>query len=358
MDGTGSGQIHPFAFTRAERFSDVRFHRISYIYSSHFSNLTLTSMKKILILIMAGSLSLALPAQKTIDILSLSGRYGLPGEYNDPAVSGKATEIGSLNSLQVGFNILANTQFVLNLNHFYFNVSGDPDPMFHPELAYPVKVNGIIMRVGLRQYFKGDRYLQVLVMPKLMSDFQNMDGNSFQFGGAVVYRKQFRDELAVGIGAMYSAELFGPYLVPIVDLYWQFAEKWRLWGMLPITARLEYDVNKNMMVGFNHFGLITTYYLGHEDYTGDYMERQSIDLSLFARHRLAGNIFLEAMAGMAVGRHYRQYEGDQKLDFAIPLVTFGDDRVVKREIDTGFGDGLILTLKLIYNMPMPQRPKY
>jgi hypothetical protein len=310
-------------------------------------------MKRTIIFLIALGMGLISSAQETIDILSLSGRYGLPQEYIDAGQSGKATELGSINSFQAGFDIGKKTMFVINLNHFYFNVQGDPNPEFPSDIANPVNINGIIMRTGIRQNFSNGRMLQVLIMPKLMSDFKNLDGNSFMFGGVATYKKKYRDELSVGFGAMYSSELFGPYLVPIFDLYWQFAEKWRIWGMIPITARVEYDVNDNMMVGFNHFGLITTYYLGDEAYAGDYMERQSIDLSLFARHRIAGNIFVEGMVGRALGRKYRQFEGDQKVDFAIPLVAFGDNRVIKNEY-AQFNDGLILTLKLILNIPMPE----
>jgi hypothetical protein len=147
--------------------------------------------------------------------------------------------------------------------------------------------------------------------------------------------------------------LFGPYVVPLLDLNWKFASRWRLVGLIPVTGRVEYSVNDNMLVGFNHFGLITTYYLGDETYAGDYMERQSIDLSLFARHRLAGPLFVEFMAGRALGRKYRQYEGDQKVDFAIPLVTFGDNRTIKNEF-ADFNDGFIFQLKLIVNMAVPE----
>jgi len=83
------------------------------------------------------------------------------------------------------------------------------------------------------------------------------------------------------------------------------------------------------------------------------MERQSIDLSLFARQRLGGNIFIEGMVGRTMGRSYHQYAGDQTVDFAIPLVTFGDERVMKNEY-AEFKDGMILTLKLIYNIAMPE----
>ncbi|MFH0758590.1 MAG: DUF6268 family outer membrane beta-barrel protein [Bacteroidota bacterium] len=309
-------------------------------------------MKRFIFLLFAGAMGLALPAQETIDILSLTGRYGIPREYNDAAYSGKATEWGSINSFTAGFKLSGQSMLAINVNHFYFNVQGSPEPDFPDDIANPVKVNGIILRTGLLQKFSKGRSLQVLVAPRLMSDFQNLDGNSFMFGGVLSYKKKFRDELGIGFGVIYNTELFGPYMVPFLDLDWQLSANWRIKGMIPITARVEYTVNENMLVGFNHFGLITTYALGNEAYAGDYMERQSIDLSLFIRQRLAGNIFVEGMAGYAVGRKYRQFEGDQKVDFAIPLVAFGDNRVVKNEM-AGFDNGLILTLKLIYNMTMP-----
>jgi hypothetical protein len=80
------------------------------------------------------------------------------------------------------------------------------------------------------------------------------------------------------------------------------------------------------------------------------MERQSIDLSLYARHRLFSVVFLEAMVGRSFGRSYTQYAGDQKVSFAIPLVTFGDERTAK---NVKFSDGLLLNVKLVVNVARP-----
>jgi hypothetical protein len=232
-------------------------------------------------------------------------------------------------------------------------VTGDPEPAFPDFAVDPVNVNGLLLRVGLRQDLGKGRTLQVLAVPRLMSDFQNFDGNSFQMGAVATYGKRYSEDFSIGFGVIFNAELFGPYVVPLVDLNWKFSDRWRLKGLIPVTGRLEFSATEHMLVGWNHFGLITTYYLGDEAYAGDYLERQSIDESLFIRHRVAGNIFMEFMAGMALGRTYRQFEADQKVDFALPLVTFGDDREVKNEF-ASFDDGLILNLKLIYNIPLPE----
>ena len=121
--------------------------------------------------------------------------------------------------------------------------------------------------------------------------------------------------------------------------------------MLPVTAKVHFRASEGLDVGFNHFGLITSYYLGDEEYAGDYLERQSIDLSLFARQRIYGNFFIEGMVGRTFGRSYKQYAGDEQVSFAIPLVTFGDERTVK---NVTFRDGMIFTLKLIFNLKVPE----
>lgn len=238
----------------------------------------------------------ALQAQErgTKDILSLSGRYGLPQEYKE-VYEGKATEIGMLNSLTAGFKLAPKTMFAINVNHFYFNVKDEAE--MPEDIASPIKINGFILRAGIIQEFNNGGKLQVLIAPRLMSDFKNMDGNSFQFGGLLTYQNDLNESLNLGFGAMFNQELFGPYLVPLFLLDWQASERWYIEGMIPVTLKVHYRVNKGLDVGFNHFGLITSYALGDENYAGDYMERQSIDLSLFARQKLYKNFFIEGWWG-------------------------------------------------------------
>jgi len=80
------------------------------------------------------------------------------------------------------------------------------------------------------------------------------------------------------------------------------------------------------------------------------MERQSIDLSLFARQQLYGNFFIEGMIGRTFGRSYTQYSGDETISFGLPLISFGDERTAN---NVTFNDGMIFTLKLIFNMKVP-----
>ena len=96
-------------------------------------------MKKSFVFLLALGLSLSLFAQDNIDILSLSGRYGLPKEYDDATYTGKATEWGSLNSLTAGFKLGKRSMLAINVNHFYFNVQNDPNPEFPAILPIPLR---------------------------------------------------------------------------------------------------------------------------------------------------------------------------------------------------------------------------
>ena len=120
------------------------------------------------------------------------------------------------------------------------------------------------------------------------------------------------------------------------------------------SSKVKYKVNERLSAGWSHFGLITTYRLGDPAYEGDYIERKSIDESLFARYQLVGNIYMEGRFGYALGRSYAQYEADQKVDFTIPLVRFGDNREQK---NISFHDGLIASIRFIYNVPIENNKK-
>lgn len=305
-------------------------------------------MKQFNTLLIGLMLCSTLSAQNSLDILTISGRYGTPESY-DSLLSGKAAESGFFGGLTVPVVINKKTIWYNSLNYFYFHVANEPE--LPATIANPINLHGFILRTGLYQKFDKGRGMQLLFAPRLMSDLVSVEGSSFQFGGLFMYEKKYSEALTMSFGLMFNQELFGPYFVPLINLNWQPSEKFRIAGLLPIYAKISYIVNENFNFGISHFGLITTYAMNDPEYKGDYIERKSIDLSLYGRYRIAGNFHLEGRFGRSLGRSYAQYEKDQKVSWAIPLVTFGDDRVQKN-ID--FKDGLILDIRIIYNIPIPE----
>ena len=288
-------------------------------------------------------------AQDRLDLFTLSGHYGFPSKY-DSVYNSKAQETGVMMSLVAPVKISEKTIWYNSLNYFYWNVNNEED--MPDQIINPIDVHGLILRTGVYHKFENGRAIQLLLVPRLMTDFKNVDSDHFQWGGIAVYEKRYKKSLKMGFGAMYNQEFFGPYMVPLVNLDWHINSRWSYKGLLPVFGKLTYKVNDELNIGWSHFGLTTTYRLGNDNYRGDYLERKSIDESLYARYRLFGDFFLEGRFGYALGRSYKQYEADQKVDFSIPLLSFGDDRIAK---NVSFNDGVIASLRVVYSIDLNEQ---
>jgi len=304
-------------------------------------------MKYIILIILGICLNIPLSAQKTFDLITLSGRFGFPQSY-DVVYNGKAKEYGAMVNLAAPIKFSEKSMWFNSLNYFYWHISDNEKMPI--DIATPANIHGIVLRTGLVQKLSGDREIQILFVPRLMSDFKNINGNHFQFGGIVLYKKKFSDKLTMAFGALYNQEFFGPYMVPLVDLDWQISNRWSISGLLPIYSKIKCKINDRFNAGIFYSGLMTTYRLGDSDYEGDYIERKSVDLTMFARYRIGGNLYVEGRFGHTLSRSYAQYEADQKVDFSMPLIGSGDDRFQK---NVNFRNGLITELRLVYSISVP-----
>ncbi len=333
----------------------LNFIRYFSILSSNFNS---NPMKRTPLSLLIAILPYCLFAQSSIELFTLSGNYGFPSVYDSPYENDKAKPSGILANIKAPVPFSETTVWFNQLTYTAFQVNNDI-PM-SPDIANPIKLHSFILQTGLFKKFgtdlgvkmfgsNVDQGILVLFAPRFMTDFQNASGKNFQFGGVVLYQKIFSEKLFMRFGVMYHQELGGPYLVPIVETDWKINSRWNLTGMWPISGKLNYKVNDNFSTGISHFGLITSYRLGDPDYEGDYIERTSIDLSLFGRIRLVGKLHMEGRIGYAVGRSYKQYSADQTVPFRITVIKFGDDRVHKNVL---FDPGLVVSLRIVYDLPL------
>ncbi len=288
-------------------------------------------------------------AQQSIDLITVSGQFSPEVPYLE--IPAKATETTGLVNIKLPVVFKNNkTIWYTDLTYNYSAVNSSVN--FGDSLHNPIQLHGFILQTGWVQKFSRDRAIQLLLAPRLMSDFQNMDSRSLQLGAIGLFEKKFSDKLIIRFGAMYNQDLFSSMLVPLIYLDWQVGNsKWNVSGLVPIYAKIGYRFNERFTAGVAQFGLVTSYALGGEGYNGDYMERKSIDLTAFGRYRLKGNFHLEARVGYALSRDYAQYAGDDKMDFRITVISIGDDRLRKNQ---RFEDGLIANLRLVYNLPLDQ----
>lgn len=298
----------------------------------------------VLLLILA-SVSL-INAQDTFDVLTVSGHFGTPQPFAEESpYNGETTERGVMVNLVIPIVLNEKQIWYNSVNYMQWNVNNNINTPVN--IANTIKVHGLIFRTGFIQKLTNGNSVQFVFIPRLMSDFNNIDSKHFQFGGTFIYEKVFHERLKIGYGVLYNNEAFGTNLVPLVNLEWKMSEKWSISGLLPIYSRIKYKVNDKLNFGIYHFGLVTSYRLGKEAYQNDYLERRSINLGLFARYKITGTIHLEGRYGYSFGRSYGQYDQNDKIDLTLPLVTIGDDRTQINK-STNFSNGAYAHVRIVY----------
>lgn len=272
---------------------------------------------------------------------------GFPATYQAP-LNGKATETNLFINAKAPIVLNEKTIWVNDLTYSGFTITTDlaPEPTAY---LTSMKLHAFILQTGISQKLDEKNAFQLLLMPRYNSDFNGSDPKNWQLGGIALYEHRYREGLLMRFGAMYNQELFGPLLVPLVFIDWKMNDRWTMNGLFPINLKISRSVSERMTIGFSHFGFITTYRISQPGFQSDYIERNSIDESIFARWKIAGNIHLETRVGYSLARVYEQYSESEKMDLRLSIIRFGDDRTKK---NVAFNSGPMASVRLVYNLPI------
>lgn len=283
---------------------------------------------------------------QSIDIATISYRYGFPSSIESTSTHA-IEQVGMINlKLPIVFN--ESNIWFNNITYQYSSVTYGESI---PGSLQPIGLHGFIVQSGWVKQINKSQAIQLLMVPRLMTDFQRLQKSHFQWGGIVLFENTYHENLMMRYGLMYNRELFGNMFVPLVHLDWNISNKWSFSGMLPIYGKIKYTATERLDLGLSHFGLITSFQIGDPEFDNDYIERKSIDLSLFGRYQIAGNIHFETRLGYALGRSYTQYGEGDEMDFRVAILSFGDNRV-KKNVD--FDPGPIIDFRVVYNLPIPK----
>ena len=119
----------------------------------------------VLVFILVGTLAVA---QESIDIISISGQYGLPQEYN-PQLSEKAQETVGLLNLRIPVVFSEKTIWYSDFTYTYSHITNGLS--LSEIIANPVELHGLVLQTGLVQRIDETRAFQLLFVPRFMSDF-------------------------------------------------------------------------------------------------------------------------------------------------------------------------------------------
>lgn len=302
-------------------------------------------MKNFTVLVLMLVYTAAVLAQNSIDILTISTQFGTPAAYNNHTYSEKASE--SIYNVNLKLPIVFKNKNIWYNDINYFNFQFNNNNTMDAAIYNPVKVQALILQTGYIHKLDDSHALYFLFAPRLMGDFQGINGDNVQLGGIVMYEKKYSENLTMRFGAQYNQEMGGPYAIPLVYLDWKVAEKWRINGMLPIYSKINYLASEKTTLGFHFIGTLMSFKLNDAAYNTDYIERNAIDLSLFANYKITKNIHAELRGGYALDRTYEQYNTSDQWGFGTAAMAFGDDRTL---LNNEFGSFGFVYFRLAYSV--------
>ncbi|HAY87978.1 MAG TPA: hypothetical protein DCY51_00880 [Bacteroidetes bacterium] len=227
------------------------------------------------------------------------------------------------------------------------NTSFDPGEKMTP-------VSSFILKMGMNIKHSDKWSTTFLLLPKLASTFTaTTSSEDFQFGGLVLAKKKKTENLSYKIGAYMNGDQFGPFLVPLFGFYYK-KKKLEMDVIVPSYAKINYSLSPKFTAGVNWRATVKSYNLQGPMVNLPavvkrpfYMHHLSNEIAAHVGYEPIKGVIVRGMAGVSLGRSFRVYENDDKIDFGLSLFRFGDDRV---PLNTDFANGLFYRAELAYRV--------
>ena len=310
-------------------------------------------MKTLFTSILILFISVSVFAQERFDLFYLAGNYNFM--QTTPINNNKNYETSIMTQLRIPIVFKDSSVWYSQIDYHYFSIFNEPIASASdaaiplPPVLDQFNLHGFIFRTGYIHRFNSKQSLQILFAPRFMTDFNASFSNSVQLGGVLMYEKVKSENLTWKIGILYNQEFFGPYIVPVVDLDWNITKKIKLSGLLPVYGALYVEPSEKFQAGLHFIGLTTTYRINEPNFKNYYVDRRSVDVSLFSKFHLIDNFFLTARAGYSLSRDYGLFAENDKIDLGLPLYNVGDDRT---RVNNEFDGSPFVHLRLYYSVPI------
>ncbi len=282
-------------------------------------------------------------SQKKYTIASIGYMGSYNTKYDNPDIS---SDCGYL-SLNISLPIVLNkkTTIVTGIRGNNWTVN------YTPEDTWPTSYYSLGLTLGINHKFSDKNSLLLVAIPKLNSDYQEINANAFQLGFLSTYSIRKNEYFLWKIGMYYNSETYGPFVVPIFGLDWDLNNKLNIKGDLPIHGKVNYQLNEAFASGLGYVSLVSSYsFIGELD-EAYYTSRFAIEPYLYADVKLFNNTYFNVKAGYAISRKYPVYEKADKIDWQLSFLKFGDDRV---QLNPIIENGAFIEFGLAYKIDIKE----
>ncbi len=263
---------------------------------------------------------------------------------NDFEISNDQTAVHELN-LEVNFPVVLNKKLILLTGLFANKTRVSLDANVPNSNLQVLGLN-----LGINKTFSDKWSATFMAYPKIASDNLTLSNDNLQIGFLSLFTKKKRANLKYKYGVFVNTEKFGLAVIPIFGLYYLSPnKKFETKLTLPFLADINYELNKKFWLGFRFDGIGTSYNLSDQNYSnnGVYVSKNSIEFAPYLRFKMSKSLYINTKIGYALGRNYKVYDANDKIDLAVTSFYFGDNRT---QLNEGFADGAIFKIELMYRL--------
>ena len=291
-------------------------------------------------------LCIAVNAQQSIDLLTISQNFNTPSNFKYSGGNSKAVELNTLVNLKIPVPVSEKLLWYSDITYTINELQVKANEQI-PRTVY--RLNGLVFQTGLILKLNQTTSLQTIIAPRLMGESLNFNKETTQLGGIVMLERTYSSKLTLRYGVLYNGDKFGPLFVPLIYTNWQPFEGWFINGLWPIYGKIGKQVNERLQIGVSEFGLVTSYILNKTN-INTYIERSSVDLALFTRYKTYKNWHLEGRIGYSLSRGYEQYSVADKLNAKLSIVNF--EGMPRQLLNGTIASAPFINFRLVYNLPI------
>jgi hypothetical protein len=248
--------------------------------------------------------NVAVNAQYFVDIISTNTQF-----YKANAVN-NATQQETQNSFVNLFVPVVRPSG----NTFLFRLSAEQIDIRNDNST--VRARSIMAPIGNQWAFNNPKWrFSALVIPKFAGlESQIVQGKNMQVGVYALAQYTFHDSLRVKFGFYLNREFFGNLYVPLVGIDYQINKRWSMYGMIPSSFRIAYNVKNNVL----HTGIgLKTMARSFKSKEGDqFLRYNELQAKYFLEATVAKKWVCFAEVGYFLGRAPLLYNnGAKKRDY-------------------------------------------
>ena len=299
-------------------------------------------MRKITLLFLF--LSSIATAQNYVDIFKIG--YG-QSFNNDFEGTANSTQIKTLEAdLTLPLVLNEQTAIVTGLSF-----SRNSQQLF-PEGEF-VGLYSTALKAGLSHKFNEKYSATLIFLPKIASDYEDISGDDFYFGGYGIFRIHKSERLVWRIGGYASSEAFGIFSTPIFGWYYLSPSgRFEMDMSLPVAADINYCLGLTT-IGMDYFGIGRSFRLSDknlpEGFSNLYTDFSALEFTAYVQFNVMKEVLLRAKLGYS-STDYELYDRDEKIDLGLSAFTFGDDRT---QVNPNINGGLFIRFEAIYRFRIP-----